>query len=73
MSWITAETQRTQRKDFNFRSVLRDLCISAVNLIKKPAGPLFDELLKAIRAFSADHKFDDDVCLVGMEFTGKPL
>jgi hypothetical protein len=33
---------------------------------------LFDELPEAIRTFSADHEFDDDVCLVGMEFTGKP-
>jgi serine phosphatase RsbU (regulator of sigma subunit) len=32
---------------------------------------LFDELLAAIRAFSVSHEFDDDVCLVGMEFTGK--
>ena len=33
---------------------------------------MFDELLEAIRAFSVDHKFEDDVCLVGMEFAGKP-
>jgi serine phosphatase RsbU (regulator of sigma subunit) len=33
---------------------------------------MFDELLEAIRAFSVDHEFDDDVCLVGMEFAGKP-
>ena len=31
-----------------------------------------DELLEAIRAFSVDHEFEDDVCLVGMEFAGKP-
>jgi serine phosphatase RsbU (regulator of sigma subunit) len=33
---------------------------------------LFDALLEAIRAFSVDHEFADDVCLVGMEFTNKP-
>ena len=48
------------------------LMLEVKNLIKKPAALLFDELLKDIRAFSANHKFDDDVCLVGMEFKGKP-
>ena len=48
------------------------LLLDVKKLLKKPAGTLFDELLKTIRAFSVDHKFDDDVCLVGMEFTGKP-
>ena len=42
------------------------------NLLKKPAGQLFDKLLETVRDFSVDHKFDDDVCLVGMEYTGKP-
>ena len=42
------------------------------NLLQKPAAQMFDELLEAIRAFSVDHEFDDDVCLVGMEFIGKP-
>ena len=48
------------------------LLLDVKKLLKKPAGTLFDELLKTIRAVSVDHKFDDDVCLVGMEFTGKP-
>ena len=48
------------------------LMLEVKNLLKKPAGPLFDKLLETIRAFSVDHKFDDDVCLVGMEFKGKP-
>jgi phosphoserine phosphatase RsbU/P len=48
------------------------LLLDVKKLIKKPAGPLFDELLETIRAFSVDHKFEDDVCLVGMEFKGKP-
>jgi phosphoserine phosphatase RsbU/P len=48
------------------------LALDVKNLIQKPAGPLFDELLKIVRAFATDHKFDDDVCLVGMESKGKP-
>jgi sigma-B regulation protein RsbU (phosphoserine phosphatase) len=48
------------------------LMLEVKNLLKKPAGQLFDELLKTIRAFSVGHKFDDDVCIVGMEFKGKP-
>jgi sigma-B regulation protein RsbU (phosphoserine phosphatase) len=48
------------------------LMLDVKNLLKKPAGQLFDKLLETIRAFSVDHKFDDDVCIVGMEFKGKP-
>jgi serine phosphatase RsbU (regulator of sigma subunit) len=47
------------------------LMVDLRNLIDKSAAPLFDELLEAIRAFSVSHEFEDDVCLVGMEFTGK--
>ena len=32
-----------------------------------PATQLFDELLEQMRRFSIDGKFEDDVCLVGME------
>jgi sigma-B regulation protein RsbU (phosphoserine phosphatase) len=42
------------------------------NLLSKSNRELFDELLEAIRAFSVSHEFDDDVCIVGMEFAGKP-
>ncbi len=35
-----------------------------------PASQIFDELLEQVQQFSAEHKFSDDVCLVGMEFTG---
>jgi sigma-B regulation protein RsbU (phosphoserine phosphatase) len=42
------------------------------NLLAKSNRELFDELLEAIRAFSVSHEFDDDVCIVGMEFAGKP-
>jgi sigma-B regulation protein RsbU (phosphoserine phosphatase) len=48
------------------------LMVDVRNLIHKPAAPLFDELLEAIRAFSVSHEFEDDVCLVGIEFAGKP-
>ena len=33
-----------------------------------PAPQLFDELLAEIRRFSRKDRFDDDVCLVGMEY-----
>ncbi len=40
--------------------------------LSRPAAQLFDELLAAIGNFSVDHEFADDVCLVGMEYAGKP-
>jgi sigma-B regulation protein RsbU (phosphoserine phosphatase) len=44
------------------------MLVSAVQQrLQLPASQLFDELLKEIRQFSADGKFADDVCLVGME------
>ena len=46
------------------------LLLDVKNLIAKPAGQLFDELLGTIRAFSINHEFEDDVCLVGMEYVG---
>jgi len=33
---------------------------------------MFDDLLEAVRSFSTSHEFEDDVCLVGMEYAGKP-
>jgi phosphoserine phosphatase RsbU/P len=48
------------------------LMVDAQNLIQRPAGQLFDDLLETIRAFSVSHEFEDDVCLVGVEFIGKP-
>lgn len=35
-----------------------------------PAAVLFDELLAEIRAYSANGEFDDDVCIVALEYTG---
>ncbi len=34
------------------------------------ASALFDELLGEIRNYSSSEQFDDDVCMVGMEFSG---
>ena len=48
------------------------MMLDVANLLPKSAGELFDALLDAIRAFSVDHEFADDVCLVGIEYTGKP-
>jgi serine phosphatase RsbU (regulator of sigma subunit) len=45
--------------------------IDVQNMLARPAAQLFDELLETIRAFSTDHEFEDDVCLVGMEYVGK--
>jgi sigma-B regulation protein RsbU (phosphoserine phosphatase) len=45
-----------------------DLLVAGVEKrLQLPAAQLFDELLEEIRRFSADGKFADDVCLVGME------
>jgi len=32
-----------------------------------PASELFDQLIERMQNFSADGKFSDDVCMVGME------
>lgn len=48
------------------------LIMDVKDRLSKPAGQLFDELLAAIGHFSVDHEFADNVCLVGMEYTGKP-
>ncbi|HEY5296516.1 MAG TPA: SpoIIE family protein phosphatase [Verrucomicrobiae bacterium] len=42
------------------------------NLMQKSGEQLFDELMATIRAFSIDHEFEDDVCIVGMEFSRSP-
>lgn len=38
--------------------------------IALPTAQLFDEIVSEIRAFSASGEFDDDVCMVGLEFHG---
>jgi sigma-B regulation protein RsbU (phosphoserine phosphatase) len=37
-----------------------------------PAAKLFDELIAEIRAFSAGGSFEDDVCLVGLDYARRP-
>jgi serine phosphatase RsbU (regulator of sigma subunit) len=36
-----------------------------------PASELFDQLIDRMQRFSADGKFSDDVCLVGIEAADK--
>jgi len=37
-------------------------------LMAKPMGEIFDALLETVRNFSVSHEFEDDVCLVGMDY-----
>ncbi|HUA69308.1 MAG TPA: SpoIIE family protein phosphatase [Candidatus Saccharimonadales bacterium] len=48
------------------------LIMDVKDRLPMPASQLFDELLGAISLFSVDHEFADDVCMVGIEFKGKP-
>jgi len=48
------------------------LMLDVKNFISHPPGILFDELLSVIRAFAVNSQFDDDVCLVGMDYIGLP-
>jgi sigma-B regulation protein RsbU (phosphoserine phosphatase) len=62
------EVQGPNDELYSQERLLLDVKIRA----QKPAAPLFDELLETVRAFSVDREFEDDVCLVAMEFTGTP-
>jgi sigma-B regulation protein RsbU (phosphoserine phosphatase) len=48
------------------------LTLDVKTLVTHPPGILFDELLTAIRTFAVSGAFDDDVCLVGMDYLGAP-
>ncbi len=48
------------------------LMLDLKGLISQPVGQLFDSLLETVRTFSVNHDFEDDVSLVGMEFSRKP-
>jgi sigma-B regulation protein RsbU (phosphoserine phosphatase) len=48
------------------------LMLDVKSLLHHPPAGLFDELLKVIRAFALNGEFDDDVCLVGMDYPGMP-
>ncbi len=47
------------------------LTLDVQNFLNHPPGILFDELLEVIRAFALNGQFDDDVCLVGMDYVGR--
>ena len=38
------------------------------NLITLPSPELFDQLIEVVRGFALNGEFEDDVCLVGMDF-----
>lgn len=48
------------------------LATACARLQHSPAPQLFDALLREIREYAADHTFDDDVCIVGLEYRGSP-
>jgi sigma-B regulation protein RsbU (phosphoserine phosphatase) len=62
------EVQNLNEELYSQERLMLDVTI----LLQKPPAQMFDELLAAIRAFSVNHEFEDDVCLVGMEFAGQP-
>ena len=48
------------------------LMLDVKNLLHHPPGILFDELISVIRSFANNGEFEDDVCLVGLDFAGLP-
>jgi serine phosphatase RsbU (regulator of sigma subunit) len=48
------------------------LTLDVQSFLNHPPGVLFDELLQVIRSFAVNGAFDDDVCLVGMDYIGMP-
>ena len=49
------------------------LVLDMKNLLHQPPGILFDELIQSVRNFAVNGQFDDDVCLVGMDYIGLKL
>ena len=47
------------------------LMLDVQNLLQKPPAQMFDQLIEVIRTFAVSGEFDDDVCLVGMEYPGQ--
>jgi sigma-B regulation protein RsbU (phosphoserine phosphatase) len=41
------------------------------NLIAQPSSEMFDQLIEVVRGFALNNEFEDDVCLVGMDFVRK--
>jgi sigma-B regulation protein RsbU (phosphoserine phosphatase) len=62
------EVQGMNEELYSQQRLVMDLQV----LIHEEADGMFDKLLDAIRGFSLNHEFEDDVCLVGMEFHGLP-
>jgi serine phosphatase RsbU (regulator of sigma subunit) len=48
------------------------LVIDVKNLLHQSPGDLFDNLIQSIRGFAINGEFDDDVCLVGLDYPGFP-
>jgi len=48
------------------------LILDLRELLQRPPDALFDEVLQSVRAFALSGKFEDDVCLVGMNYLGLP-
>lgn len=46
------------------------LTLDVKTLLDRSSGALFDELIQLIRNYAVSGEFDDDVCLVGMDFVG---
>lgn len=59
------EVESTDQKPYSQTLLLADV----QRRFALPATQLFDELLEQMQRFSADGKFEDDVCLVGLEVT----
>jgi phosphoserine phosphatase RsbU/P len=61
------EAQDLQKEEFGMDRLRQAL------LARSRLAPddLFDQLLDEVRSFSGSTEFDDDVCLVGLEFAGK--
>jgi sigma-B regulation protein RsbU (phosphoserine phosphatase) len=49
------------------------LMLDVKTLMQHPPGKMFDDLIDAIRTYAVGNEFDDDVCLVGVEYTGQPV
>ena len=49
------------------------LMLDVKSFLHHPPGTLFDELLGVIRSFAVNGAFDDDVCLVGMDYVASPV
>jgi len=48
------------------------LTLDVKNFIARPSSDLFDGLIEVVRAFALNGEFDDDVCLVGLDYIGAP-